>query len=220
MDRVNGAGRTGASLVVLAAILAAAAAGAGAAQGRDLFDEIYARGTAQQRTMQSLRARFTETTTSTLLTTPIVAHGTVVAAGPARVRMTYTDPEAKTLTMDGRTLTIVWPARGERQQINISETQKRVDQYFTHASAKELRSMFDIAARPDAARPGHDLVDMRPTRKQIAQGLSRLELWIDRRSDLLTRMRLTFPGGDEKTIALEEITLNVPVTEAMFRQDE
>ncbi len=183
----------------------------------DLFTEIYARGLVRQRTMTSLRARFTETTTSSLLVKPIVAHGTVVAAAPARVAMTYTDPEAKTLTMDGKTLTLSWPDRQERQQINITDIQKRIDRYFTHASVDELRSMFEIAAGPDVKLRHADLIDMKPKRKQIREGLERLELWIDRNNDLLVQMRMTFPGGDQKTIALDDLTLNVPVTDDMFR---
>lgn len=183
----------------------------------DLFTEIYTRGMVKQRTMKSLRARFTETTTSSLLMKPIVAHGTVVAAAPARMVMTYTDPEAKTLTMDGKTLTVSWPDRHERQQINITDIQKRIDHYFTRASVDELRSMFEIAAAQDPKWRRVDLIDMKPKRKQIREGLERLELWIDRDNDLLVQMRMTFPGGDQKTIALEDVTLNVPVTDDMFR---
>jgi outer membrane lipoprotein-sorting protein len=212
--------------LVLAALACAAAASSVHAMRQapaqrvkpaDPFDEIFARGLAKRRAMQSLQARFTETTTSTLLTQPIVAHGTVVAASPARVRMTYTDLEPKVLTMDGKTLTIVWPGRNEREQLDMTEMQKRIDRYFTQASASELRSLFDISVRADSSVPRADVVDMRPKRKQIAQGLERLELWIDRASDLLVRMRMSFPGGDQKTIALEDITLNVPVTDATFQ---
>ena len=70
----------------------------------DLFTQIFNRSVVQQRTMRSVRARFTETTSSSLLVNPIVAHGTLVAAAPARVRMVYTDPEAKTITIDGKSL--------------------------------------------------------------------------------------------------------------------
>ena len=167
--------------------------------------------------MHSIRARFTETTTSSLLLQPIVAHGTVVAAMPARVLMTYTDPEPKAVTMDDKTLTIVWTSRQERQQINIADLQKRIDHYFTNASVDELRSMFDVIVRPETALRHRDLIDMKPKRKPIKEGLERLELWIDRDTDLLTQMRMSFPGGDQKTIALEDITLNGPVTDEMFR---
>ena len=45
---------------------------------------------------------------------------------------------------------------------------------------------------------------------------SLLELWIDRESLLLVQLQMTFPGGDRKTIRLDEVTVNVPVTDEMF----
>jgi outer membrane lipoprotein-sorting protein len=186
-------------------------------QPDDLFSQIYKRGVVRQRSLQSIRARFTETTVSSLLVKPIVAHGTVVAASPARVRMTYTDPEPKTITMDGRSLTVLWSDRGEREAIDITQIQKRIDQYFTHANIDDLRGMFDIAAEPDQAIRRADRIDMKPKRKQIKQGLERLELWVDRDSELLVQMRLTFPGGDQKTITLGDLVSNVPVSDDTFR---
>jgi outer membrane lipoprotein-sorting protein len=183
----------------------------------DLFSHIYQRAAVKQRSMRSVRARFTETTVSSLLVKPIVAHGMVVAASPARVRMTYTDPEPKTMAIDGRSLTVLWSDRGERERIDITAIQKRIDQYFTHASIDDLRGMFDITAEPDQAIRRADRVDMRPKRKQIKQGLERLELWIDRESDVLVQMRLTFPGGDQKTITLRDIEINVPVSDDTFQ---
>ena len=112
---------------------------------------------------------------------------------------------------------IAWPDRNERQKLDISQVQKRIDQYFTHASPDELRSMFDITAQHDPTMRDVDRVDMRPKRKQIKQGLERLGLWIDRDSGLLVQMRMTFPGGDSKTIALHDIAVNVPVTDDTFQ---
>jgi outer membrane lipoprotein-sorting protein len=183
----------------------------------DLFAEIFQRGLARQKSMKSIRATFTETTTSSLLVKPIVARGTVIAAAPARVRMTYTEPEPKTIVMDGRTLTVLWSTRNEREQIDIRETQKRIDQYFTNANLNDLKKSFDIKAEPDATLKHTDRVEMRPKRKQIKQGLEKLELWIDRDSSLLVQMRLGFPGGDQKTITLGEITMDVPIGDDTFR---
>ena len=183
----------------------------------DLFAEIFQRGLVRQKSMKSIRAAFTETTTSSLLVKPIVARGTVIAAAPARVRMTYTEPEPKTIVMDGRTLTVLWPKRNEREQIDIRETQKRIDQYFTHASLNDLKKSFDITAEPDAVLKHTDRIEMKPKRKQIRQGLEKLELWIDRDSALLVQMRLAFPGGDQKTITLGELTIDVPIGDDTFR---
>ena len=184
---------------------------------KDLFDQIFTRTLARRQSIQSIRARFTDTTTSSLLQKPIVSHGTVIAAPPARVLMTYTDPERRTIAIDGKSLVVAWPDRREREQIDISQTQKRIDHYFTQATIADLRSMFDIRALADPAAGNTDRVDMRPKRKQIKEGIERLELWVDRDRLLLVQLKMTFPGGDSKTIRLDDVTINVPVTDETFQ---
>jgi outer membrane lipoprotein-sorting protein len=144
-----------------------------------------------------------------------VSHGTVIAVPPSHVLMTYTDPERRTVAIDSTSLVVAWPDRRERETIDIAQTQKRVDEYFTKATIGGLRSMFEITAGPDAVIRETDRVDMRPKRKQIKEGLERLELWVDRGTLLLVQLQMTFPGGDSKTIRLEEVTVNVPVTDEM-----
>jgi outer membrane lipoprotein-sorting protein len=183
---------------------------------KDLFTQIYQSTVVKRQSIRSIRARFTEITVSNLLEKPLVAHGTVIAAPPGRVLMTYTDPERRTLALDGRSLVMVWPDRHERETIDISQIQKRIDRYFTQANPEQLRSLFDIRAEPDAAVRGADLIDMRPRRKQIKEGLERLGLWIDRERSVLVQMQMTFPGGDKKTITLDDIALNVPIGDDTF----
>ena len=199
-------------LLAAAALVASQAAPA----PKDLFDQLFARTLEKRQSIHSIRARFTETTTSSLLEKPLVSHGTVIATPPARVLMTYTDPEHRTIAIDSKSLVVVWPDRRERETIDISQTQKRIDQYFTQATIGQLRSMFDIAAAPDSVLRETDRVDMRPKRKQIKEGLERIELWIDRESLLLVQLQMTFPGGDRKTIRLDDITVNVPVADGTF----
>jgi outer membrane lipoprotein-sorting protein len=199
-------------------LLAAVSVVASAPQApTDLFTQIYESAVARRQSIHSIRARFTETTVSSLLERPLLAHGTVIAAPPGRVLMTYTDPERKIIALDGRSLVVVWPDRHERETIDISQIQKRIDQYFAQANPAQLRSMFDIRAEADPAKRGADLIDMRPKRKQIKEGLERLALWIDRENHLLVQMQMTFPGGDQKTIALDDIALNVPISDDMFQ---
>ncbi len=184
---------------------------------KDLFDQLFARTLEKRQSIHSIRGRFTETTTSSLLEKPLVSHGTVIATPPSRVLMTYTDPERRMIAIDSKWLVVVWPDRREREKIDISQMQKRSDQYFTHATIGELRSMFEITAEPDSVIRETDRVDMRPKRKQIREGLEGLEIWIDRESLLLVQLRMTFPGGDKKTIRLDDVTINVPVTDETFR---
>jgi hypothetical protein len=46
---------------------------------------------------------------------------------------------------------------------------------------------------------------MLPKRKQIREGLDRLQLWIDRQRLLLVRMQMDFAGGDRKTFDFRDI---------------
>ena len=186
-------------------------------QPGDLFAELFERGRVKQQSMKSIRATFTETTTSSLLVKPIVARGTIIAAPPARVLMTYIEPEPKVLTIDAGTLTVLWPRRAEQEHIDIRETEKRIDQYFTNAGIDDLRKLFDITAQEDATIRRAYRIEMTPKRKQIKQGLEQLALWIDRDSDMLVQLRMAFPAGDRKTIALEDVTLNVPIPSDTFQ---
>ena len=57
---------------------------------------------------------------------------------------------------------------------------------------------------------------MVPRRKQIREGLSRLELWLDQTSLLLAAMRMTFPNGDTKLMVLEDVVANAPLDPGVF----
>ena len=58
---------------------------------------------------------------------------------------------------------------------------------------------------------------MVPKRKQIREGLTRLELWLDQSSLLLSAMRMTFPNGDTKLMVLTDVVPNAPLDPAVFK---
>jgi len=92
----------------------------------DAFDDLYRRGESVNKTLKTLTARFTETTTSSLLTRPLVSHGVVAVERPSRVVLRYTDPEMRVVLIDDGHLTIVWPGRNVRQVRDIGAAQRRV----------------------------------------------------------------------------------------------
>jgi Outer membrane lipoprotein carrier protein LolA len=184
---------------------------------RDLFDEIYERSRPMEQSLKTIRARFTEETTSSLLTRPLTAEGTLLVVRPSDVVLTYTKPERKTLRLDAERLLFEWPARGLRDSKNIRESQARVRKYFVDKSPSELRKHFTIAASEDRARAGTWRIEMVPTRKQIEQELSRLDLWVRQDTMMLDAMRMTFPGGDTKTMTFTDVVVNQPVAEDELR---
>ena len=58
---------------------------------------------------------------------------------------------------------------------------------------------------------------MVPKRKQILEGMTRLELWLDRTSLLLTAMRMTFPTGETKLMTFTDVKPNAAIDAAWFK---
>lgn len=195
----------------------------------DRFDELFRRSEHVRTSLRTLTARVTETTTSSMLTRPLVEHGSVALIRPSRVLLTYTSPDERTIVIDGDRLILRWPSRGLHETKDIGTAQRRIQHYFVEAGPDELRSHFRIHASLTSDPPrlalsepqgGESkgtpkraayLVTMVPTRKQILQGITKLELWVDHASFLPTGMRLTFPSNDTKLMTFDDVELNPPI---------
>src|SRR5260221_12434045 len=93
------------SLLLRAAVLEAP-------QAPDLFDQIYARGRPLQASLRTVTAAFTETTTSSLLSRPLVARGTLAGERPPRIVLRYSTPERRILLIHQTKMRPCWPWGG------------------------------------------------------------------------------------------------------------
>ncbi len=184
--------------------------------GDESFDALYRRGAEINATFKTLTARFTETTTSSMLTRPLVASGVVAVERPSKVVLHYHQPEPRDVLIDGDRLIVSWPGRHIRDVTNIVAANRRIQKYFVDSSPDELRDSFDIVSEKAEDRPRTYRLTMVPRRKQIREGLSRLELWLDQTSLLLAAMRMTFPNGDTKLMVLEDVVSNAPLDPGVF----
>jgi outer membrane lipoprotein-sorting protein len=187
-----------------------------AARQPDAFDDLYTRGKKANAAMKTLTAHFTETTTSSLLTKPLVAHGRVAVERPTRVVLRYTEPDFHVILIDGDKMTMAWPGQSLKRVTDIGTAQGRVQKYFIDGTADDLRRQFDIEDHGTGDRPGTYYVTMVPKRKQIRENLVRLDLWVDRTSFLLDTMKMTFASGDTKTMAFDHVTPNAPIEPGTF----
>jgi len=208
------------ALVAAAAACVLAQDGASARQksstgrGADLFDEIYAKGRGINDSMRTLTARFTEATTSTLLTKPLVSRGDLAFERPDHVVLRYAAPDARTILIDGNKMTLVWPSQHTRQVLDIGTAQGRIRKYFVNGTIADLRREFDIMTH-DPAQGDYE-IEMAPKRKQIRESLVRIDLDIDRASLLLDGLKMTFANGDTKTMTFEDVMLNAPLAADTF----
>lgn len=210
---------TGRALV--ATLLLVAARAVCAAPPADPFDELYARGQQANAGIKTLTARFVETTTSSLLTKPMVARGRLAVERPSRVVMRYSDPDVRTVLIDGNAMTIAWPSRNVRQHTDIGTAQGRVQKYFVKGTAADLRREFDVTDHGVAADHGDtEFVTLVPKRKQIREALAQLDLWVDRATSLPNTMKLTFANGDTKTLTFEDVVANAALAPGTFALDK
>jgi outer membrane lipoprotein-sorting protein len=180
------------------------------------FDELYRRGQLANSGLKTLTARFTETTTSPLLARPLVARGTLALQRPSTVVLRYDAPEERTVLIGDKRLVLSWPGRSIHQTRDIGQMQGRIQKYFVVGDPEELRKSFDITVSDAEPRAGADHLVFVPKRKQIREGLTLLDLWIDRTSLLLTAMRMTFAGGETKLMLLDDVVPNAPIAPGTF----
>ena len=188
-------------------------------QPQNTFDDLYERGQRANAATKTLTARFTETTTSSLLTRPLVSHGRLAVERPSRVVLRYTDPELRVVLIDGNRMTLSWPSRKLRQETDIGSAQGRVQKYFVNGTAADLRKQFDIDAHDTSERPNTHYVTMVPKRKQIREGLVRLDVWVNRSSLLMDAMKITFANGDTKMLTFEDVVPNAAIEPGTFSAD-
>ena len=185
----------------------------------DTFDDLYQRGQHANAAMKTLTARFTETTTSSLLTRPLVSHGRLAVERPSRVVLRYTDPESRVVLIDGNRMTLSWPSRKLHQETDIGSAQGRVQKYFVNGTAADLRKQFDLDAHDASDRPNTHYVTMVPRRKQIREGLARLDVWVNKSSLLMDAMKMTFANGDTKMMTFEDVVKNAAIEPGTFSAD-
>ena len=58
---------------------------------------------------------------------------------------------------------------------------------------------------------------MVPKRKQIQDGLTRLDLWIDKTTQLMSAMKMTFPNGDTKLMTFTDVKPDAPLDAGTFK---
>ena len=177
------------------------------------FDQLYEQGQLRNSAMKTLTARFTETTTSSLLMHPLVARGTLAVERPSHIVLRYTEPDTRVIVIDEKTLTTSWPSK---QVLDIATTMGRVQKQFVNGSAASLRREFDIDDQHSSEVPGTYHVSMVPKRKQIREALTKLDLWVDRQSLLLKSMRMTFASGETKTMTFEDVVPNASLPPGVF----
>jgi outer membrane lipoprotein-sorting protein len=209
----------GAWLLAIVPGVSTAQRGSAPARTGPTFDELYARGLKLNAGLTTLTARFTETTTSSLLKAerPLVERGRLyIQRASRRVALHYTDPPDRVVIIDGDTMVRSIPSQKILDRRDIGAAQKRVQKYFEGSDPGELRRVFDVTLLDKSGRPGTREMNLAPKRKQIKEALANLDLWVEESSGLLNAMRMTFSNGDIKLMEFSEVVQNAPIDARVF----
>ena len=93
---------------------------------------------------------------------------------------------------------------------------RRAERFFVATSPAELRKHFTIVAVDAADRPGTWQVTFTPKRAQMREGVSRVQVWIDKTSLVLHALKMEYPGGDTRLMEFSDVRINPPVDAGAF----
>jgi outer membrane lipoprotein-sorting protein len=130
--------------------------------------------------------------------------------------MEYKRPVPKTVALDQRVMIIAWPGQSALERVNIAETQRRVQKYFVDVSPKQLQESFVATLSQERSSEDVYRLDLVPKRRQISEGVTRVQIWIHSGSLMMTKMALSFAGGDAKTLELRDIKVNPQLDDNAF----
>lgn len=170
---------------------------------------------AAERTTMS--AEFTQTSESSLLIEPSVAHGTFLYQAPDHVRWEYRTPHAMTLLIrDGVALTW-YRDLGTAERYEVGRQSQRVLEYLSASSSiKGLIQYFRITMHAEVA-PGEPYwLHLKPRYSRIARHLEELELWIDPETYLPVRLRYAEPDGDMTEYRFSDFEVNADIPASTF----
>lgn len=152
-----------------------------------------------------LRARFVETKTLAVLTTPLRIEGTVEFRRPAYLAKHVEKPTPEDDIIDGGTVTVSKPAEGRRVELALA------DYPALEAFAESLRAPLagDLAALARHWRPSLGgsrkrwLLALAPIRPELAAVVRLVRL--EGEEDRLVRMEIDEANGDQSSLSFEPL---------------
>ena len=167
--------------------------------------------------MQTLQCRFVQEKTSSMLSEPSIAKGTMHYAAPDRMRWEYTEPYAFALVVHGEQIIKVADGKSEVLDGKSSRMyQGMVSLIMGSASGKKLfdASVFDVALYDDNE---FWRAEMTPKRRDIKRMFSQLVFRFDKKTNGISRVEFKDAGGDVTSIRFEEMKLNEVIGEKKFQ---
>lgn len=214
MNRIRDAARwIGTASVVMACVGLAGGSGAAA----DL-EQVLTGFDRAQTAVQTLSARFVQTSTNPMLKDPIRAEGRFYMTKPDAIRWEYSTPEEMSFVIANDRYTGYFPARKRVERKNVQRYSERIFRYFGLGQmSDELRKSYDISlAEPSPGADQAYVLVLQPKKRRARKQVDEVRFWIDAKSYLPVKVEYSGTDGNSRVVEFSEISVNPHLSASLY----
>ncbi len=184
-------------------------------------DQLLARISEVQETVDSFRAKVTETRSLALLAEDEVLTGTLSYAKPGKMRWEYDAPEHRIYVLAEGQLTGCLPDARRIEKLDLGRHEKRLRRLVALGQdGSSLRREFRIDAELDAETGKVDHLILVPRSRRVRKRMARVQIWFDEANALPERIHYETGDGDQVDLRLDGIVVNPDLSAETFIVEE
>lgn len=169
--------------------------------------------------IKTLQARFRQTTTGAVLLKPVVSRGVLSYRAPDAGRWEYLEPERMVVLFRDGVLTTYLPDDQTAERVTVSDRYERVMQVISGGLPLEkLRDRFRLTFS-DRGSPHPYRLTLDPRSRRIERRVEKIEIKIERERLLPTVVEYIEPEGDTVRYELDDVRVDVPLSDDLFTLD-
>jgi outer membrane lipoprotein carrier protein len=205
-------------LTVAGFLLCSSAAQPQAAFAQQDARALVSRASAAYRGLQSLRADFDQ-----LIQNPMIgdqpSKGTLIQSGQARLAMRFSEPEGEAIVIDGEYIWVYTPSTTPGQVLRMPLPSGgpvygyNLIAWLLDKPHERYQSTFVRNDRVEGRNVA--VVEMIPTVPDMP--FTRAVAWLDRTDGLPRRIEIEEANGQQRTLTLRNLRVNVPIRDDTFR---
>ena len=171
------------------------------------------------KTVNTVRASFTQTITNPLLGATVTSAGEVVQRRPNHVSVRFSDPAGDRIVADGKWVWFYLPSSTPGQVIR-----SRIEDGMVGSPDLTAQFLDTPATRFDVKDLGREKVNGRPARMLslvpkpgVDAPFSKAVIWVDSADALIRQFELTEPSEIVRRVTIKSLKLNPTVPASAFR---
>ena len=167
---------------------------------------------------KTLRAEFQQTTSSRMSGRERLGSGTMVLAKPGLMRWDYREPDQQIFVCDGQRISMYF-AKEKQMMVTPAKDYLESDVTYTFFTGTgDIQRDFTVAGPPEedivATKAAYQL---KLTPKKSHAQIDFIELWVDRDTFLLNRLKVTDKFGTVTDLAFSKVTTNQEAPANIFQ---